>query len=200
MSFLQNSYSKGFMNMLKRIIARIRGSLTLEELIQRGLTCGDQVNINSGCLIDEGFVHLIKLGNNVTLAPKVTVLAHDASTKNWLGYTKIGIVEIGDNVFIGTGSVILPGVKIGNNVIIGAGSVVTKEIPANSVAVGNPAKIIQSTNDYISDQKNKMDSSPLFDESYTHYNGTRKGKIVSPGKLNEQVELLKLNGGKGFVR
>lgn len=49
------------------------------------------------------------------------ILAHDASTKRYLGYTKIGRVLIGNNVFVGAGTIILPSVAIGNNVIIGAG-------------------------------------------------------------------------------
>ena len=52
-------------------------------------------------------------------------------------------VKIGKNVWIGTHAIILPGVTIGDRVVIGAGSVVTKDVPANSVAVGNPAKVIK---------------------------------------------------------
>lgn len=59
-----------------------------------------------------------------------------------------GKVEIGDNVHIGTDSFVLPGVKIGNNVIIGVASVVTKDIPDNSVAVGVPAKVIETIDEY----------------------------------------------------
>ena len=55
------------------------------------------------------------------MAPHVQILAHDASTKRYLGYTKIGRVLIGNNVFVGAGTIILPSVAIGNNVIIGAG-------------------------------------------------------------------------------
>ena len=52
-------------------------------------------------------------------------------------------VEIGSNVWIGAGAVILPGVRIGDNTVIGAGSVVTKDIPANVVAVGNPCRVLR---------------------------------------------------------
>jgi maltose O-acetyltransferase len=55
-------------------------------------------------------------------------------------------VTIGDNVWISTGALILPGVTIGSNSVIGAGSVVTKDIPANSLAVGNPCKVIRTLN------------------------------------------------------
>jgi len=52
-------------------------------------------------------------------------------------------VKIGNNVLIGNGTIILKGVNIGNDVVIGAGSVVTKDIPSNSLAVGNPAKVVK---------------------------------------------------------
>ena len=63
---------------------------------------------------------------------------------------------MGDNVYIGVHTVILPGVKIGNNVIIGAGSVVTKDIPDNSVAAGTPARVIKSSQEYL--EKAKQES------------------------------------------
>lgn len=57
-------------------------------------------------------------------------------------------IKIGNNVYIGTGSIILPGVTIGDNVIIGAGSVVTKDIPSNTVFAGIPARFIKSIEEY----------------------------------------------------
>ena len=51
---------------------------------------------------------------------------------------------IGNQTFIGANSIVLPGIKVGNNCIVGSGSVVTKDVPDNSVAVGNPARIIKS--------------------------------------------------------
>lgn len=53
-------------------------------------------------------------------------------------------IVIGDNVWLGGGAIIMPGVTIGENSVIGAGAVVTKDIPANVVAVGNPARVIRS--------------------------------------------------------
>lgn len=69
-------------------------------------------------------------------------MAHDTSTEYINGYTKIGRVEIGDNVYIGYNTIILCNVKIGSNVIIGAVSVVTKDISDNKVCAGNPARFI----------------------------------------------------------
>ena len=63
---------------------------------------------------------MLKIGNNVTITC-VRILTHDARLKKTIGYTKVGQVYIGDNVFVGAGSIILPNVCIGNNCIIGAG-------------------------------------------------------------------------------
>ncbi|MCI8725455.1 MAG: acyltransferase [Hungatella sp.] len=104
------------------------------------------------------YAKLIKLGNNVRLASKVTFVTHDVThvmlnaNPNLQGKKfneKIGCIEIQDNVFIGAGSTILYGVMIGSNVIVGAGSLVNKDIPPNSVAGGVPAKVISTFDEYI---------------------------------------------------
>lgn len=118
--------------------------LKINKWIKGGLTLGENVSIESGCSIDPSFPWLITIGNNVTIAPNVCILAHDASMKYSNGKTKLGAINIGNNVFIGTKSVILPGVTIGDNVIIGAASVVTRSIPNNSVVCGTPAIIIST--------------------------------------------------------
>ena len=67
-------------------------------------------------------------------------------------------VEIGDNVFIGMGAIILPGTTIGDNVIIGAGSIVSKDLPSNSVCVGTPAKMIMTLDDFREKKIRTIDS------------------------------------------
>ena len=141
---------------IRRIINKIRGVMDIPTLVKKGLTLGDNVFINWGGCIDESFCWLITIGNNVTLAPNVHILAHDASTKKALGYTKIGKVIIGNNVFIGASSIVLPGVTVGDNVIIGAGSIVTRDIPSDCVVAGNPARIICSYSDYLKKEKERM--------------------------------------------
>lgn len=68
-----------------------------------------------------------------------------------------GRINVGNNVFIGIDSVIMPGVSIGNNVVIGAKSVVTKNLEGNSVYAGNPARKICTIEDYISRKKDSFD-------------------------------------------
>lgn len=123
--------------MIKKYIKKIRNRLikenNIDDLIKRGLIVGKNFSMQPGCIIDYSHCWLIEIGNNVTLAPRVHILAHDASTKLPLGYTKIGNVKIGDNVFIGANVTILPNVTIGNNVIIGANSLVNNNIESNTV-------------------------------------------------------------------
>jgi len=92
---------------------------------------------------------LISIGDRVTITSGVRLVTHDGST--WLvrdennnRYQKYAPITIGSNVFIGLNTIVMPGVTIGDNVVIGAGSVVTKDIPMNSIAVGNPARIIST--------------------------------------------------------
>ena len=69
---------------------------------------------------------------------------------------------IGNNVFVGAGTIILPRVHIGNRVIIGAGSIVTKDIPDNKVAAGNPARVICDIDAYLEKEKAKMCAENTF--------------------------------------
>lgn len=100
----------------------------------------------------------------MTLATGVKILAHDASTAKAGVHTKIGIVEIGDNVFIGANSIVLCNTRIGNNVIVGAGSVVTHDIPYNSVYAGNPAKFVSTFQEYQSKHQENQNNHPVFRE------------------------------------
>ena len=120
-----------------------------------------------GCFIDPSHCFLIEIGNNVTFSIRVTLLAHDASCYNIIDYAKIGKIKIEDNVFIGANVTVLPNVVIGENSIIGAGSIVTKNIPANCVAAGNPAKVIMTLEEYEKKLKNQMEKSEKFGEEYT---------------------------------
>lgn len=99
---------------------------------------------NYNCTILD--VAKVKIGDNCQMAPNVAIYTaghplHPVSRNSMYEY---GIsVEIGNNVWIGGNTVILPGVHIGDNCVIGAGSVVTKDIPDWSVAAGNPCKVIR---------------------------------------------------------
>ena len=139
----------------------------IDELKKKGLTVGTNFHMQEGCIIDGSHSCHIEIGNNVSLAPNVHILAHDASTWWFLQYTRIMNTTIGNKVFIGAGSIIMPGVTVGNEVIIGAGSVVTKDVPDNSVYAGNPAKFLMHTNDYIARERAKMNTENTFGEEFS---------------------------------
>ena len=102
---------------------------------------------------------LIKFHNNVAVASNVTFINHDVAHKvlNNLGSGNYdynsGCIEVMNNVFIGSNTIILPNIKIGSNVIVAAGSVVTKDIPDDSVVAGVPARVIGKFSDYVEKRK-----------------------------------------------
>ena len=116
---------------------------------------GDNVIININCTFVD--CNKITIGNNVLIASNVQIYtathpvnAGERLVQNWIPKSNHAFfndyalpVTIEDNVWIGGGAIILPGVTIGKNTVIGAGSVVTKSIPADSLAVGNPCRIIR---------------------------------------------------------
>lgn len=179
------------MGFKEKILAKIRGYKTVEQLEQLGFRHGENFNMMFGVVIDWGHCFLISVGDNVTIAPRCHILAHDASTKAALGYTRISPVSIGNEVFIGAESVILPGVTIGDKVVVGAGSVVTKDLESNGVYVGSPARRICSYVDYIERNRKVMGECPVYDESYVI-------DVISKEKRYEMQNAL--SGGKqGFI-
>lgn len=107
-----------------------------------GIEIGDGCTIMEGCILTTD----IRVGEGVLMNVCCTI-GHDSVIGDYcelMPGTRIsGHVEIGENCAIGTNAILLPGVKIGANTIIGAGSVVTKDVEANVVAVGTPAKVIK---------------------------------------------------------
>ena len=183
---------KSLKSYLKRIIFRLRADFTTEDLIDRGLVVGKNFVRMHDTIIDPSHCWLIHIGDDVTLAPRVHILAHDASTFHHLGYTRIGNVDIGNKVFVGANTVILPNVKIGDNVIIGANSTVSRDIPTGMVAAGCPAKVICTTDEYIQCNKELMKSRPVYGEDFTLGGG------ISSHIKNKQYEDLKT--GIGFIK
>lgn len=149
------------MNLVGSIVNFFRHQ-TIWQLRKNGAIIGENVSFNSAS-IDYNCAALIEIGNNVTISMS-TILAHDASTKIPLGYTKIAKTIIGNNVFIGAGSIVLPGSRVGNNVIIGAGAVVKGVVPDNSVYVGNPGRVVCSYEEYVHKNKDRMKNALVFEE------------------------------------
>lgn len=115
------------------------------------LQIGNNFYVGSDCYISA--VGNIIIGNDVTLASRVTIIDHSHGIGDYsdieipVMQRKLGVkgdIIIEDNVWLCEGVVVLSGVRIGKNSIIGANAVVTKDIPANSIAVGIPAKVIKT--------------------------------------------------------
>jgi acetyltransferase-like isoleucine patch superfamily enzyme len=123
-----------------------------------GVRMGENVHfygMNAGMFGTEPW--LITLGNNVYITADCQFITHDGGTlilrREVPDLELTSPICIGNDVYIGMRSIILPGVKIGNRCIIAAGSVVTRSIPDNSVAGGVPARVIKSTDQYLEKAK-----------------------------------------------
>lgn len=143
---------------LKKLLA---SEQTYVNILKRG-----GVKIGKNCIIDKTAEfgtepYLISIGDNVRITKGVRFITHDGSL--WVP-RNLGLVDkkadffgkivIGNNVNIGWDAIIMPGVQIGDNCIIAAGAIVTKNIPDNSVAVGMPAKVLESVQEYADKKRN----------------------------------------------
>ena len=121
--------------------------LPLTLLRGNKVSIGDNSYINSNLnLVDD---YTINIGKYCLIAPNVSITTTGHPVDPELRKTKMYTfpVDIEDNVWIGTGVIILPGVTIGKNSVIGAGSIVTKDIPSIVVAFGNPCKVVREINE-----------------------------------------------------
>jgi len=112
---------------------------------------GSQISIGAGTFVNFNLTALdvapITIGEDCQIGPNVQLLTPTHPLDPQQRRDKLEAAEpitLGDNVWLGGGVIVLPGVSIGDNSVVGAGSVVTKDIPANSVAVGNPARVVRS--------------------------------------------------------
>ena len=158
------NYFKAMLRAFKRLVSEelyIDPQNAVKRYRAKGVVIGQNTELYN-TKIDSIRPFLVTIGNN-TLITGSRILTHDASTKKGLGYTKLGKVTIGNNVFIGINSIVLPNVTIGNNVIVGAGTVVSKDIPDNSVVVGNPMRIVGTYQENMAKNREKLKSAPVFD-------------------------------------
>ncbi len=141
--------------MLKKLINKWKLSRNpVKYWRSKGMTLGAGCEIYSSASFGSE-PYLISIGNHVRINANVKIITHDGGAWVLRGMKKelenvdiFGAVSIGDNVHIGTDAIIMPGVKIGNNCIIGCGAIVTKSIPDNSIAVGVPARVIETIEEY----------------------------------------------------
>jgi maltose O-acetyltransferase len=135
-----------------RLLSQLLGSVGRDVEVRAPLFCdfGSHILIGDRTFVNFGLMALdvarIVIGNDCQIGPNVQLLTpthpldSEARRDKWEGAEPI---TIGDNVWLGGGVIILPGVTVGENSVVGAGSVVTRDVPANVLAVGNPARVIR---------------------------------------------------------
>ena len=181
-----------FLKITKTIVRRIARSVTLaryndftiaEYFRKQGAKIGEDNRIEIRSLGPEPY--LVRIGNHCTIGPNVGFICHDGAT--WLfteefpGLQKFGTIEILNNCFIGINTVIMGNVKIGPNAIVGACSVVTKDVPANSVVAGNPARVVAAVGEY------REKALRIWEKQRPpgYLEGLREGKTYSPGYIQQ---------------
>jgi acetyltransferase-like isoleucine patch superfamily enzyme len=147
-----------FLEAIEQAVLGLNSSLYITYLRKKGVTVGEGTRFFGTRSIDLTRPCLVEIGRNCVFAYGVRVVSHGF---DWsvlrekygevLGST--GKVIIEDNVFVGINAIILKGVRIGRNSIIGVGSVVTHNIPPNSVAAGNPCRVIMTIDEYFERRK-----------------------------------------------
>ena len=163
----EKELKKHHMDFIDKLIKEILGKTGNTVCIESPFHCdyGHNIEVGENFFANYNLVILdvakVKIGDNAQIAPNVAIYTaghpiHPDSRNSGYEY---GIdITIGDNVWIGGNTCIMPGVTIGNNVVIGGGSVVTKDLPDNVIAVGNPCRIVREITEddrdyYFKDRK-----------------------------------------------
>jgi maltose O-acetyltransferase len=137
----------------RRILTQLLGAFGQDAQIRPPLYCdyGYQIRVGARTFINFGLVALdvatITIGQDVQIGPNVQLLTPTHPVQAGARRAKweaAKAITIADNVWLGGGVIVLPGVSIGENTVVGAGAVVTRDLPANAVAVGNPARVARS--------------------------------------------------------
>jgi maltose O-acetyltransferase len=140
----------------RRLLEQLLGSIGEDTEIRPPfhVDYGRHITIGARCFANFGLVALdvapITIGDDVQFGPNVQLLTPTHPLDAGLRRDKWEAAQpivIGDNVWVGGGAIVLPGVTIGANTVVGAGAVVTKDLPANVVALGNPARVVRELDD-----------------------------------------------------
>ena len=137
---------------MRAVLSELLGSFGADVHIRPPLQCdyGYQTSIGARTFVNWGLICLdvatVTIGEDVQIGPNVQLLTAthpiepEARRNRWEGARPIAL---GDNVWLGGGAIVGPGVTIGENSVVGAGAVVVRDLPANVVAVGNPARVVK---------------------------------------------------------
>jgi len=143
-----------------RILSELLGAVGRGSEVRPPLYCdyGYNIRIGAGTFVNYGLVALdvasVTIGNDVQIGPDVQLLTATHPVQAELRRQKWEYARpicIGNNVWIGGGAIVCPGVTIGDDTVVGAGAVVVRNLPSNVVAVGNPAHVIRHVSDMRAD-------------------------------------------------
>jgi len=171
---------RGGLDQVRSMRNRLLGRADLVWYRRHGARIGTNVHLGPGARLDDSHCWLIEIGDDVTIAPYVIVLAHDASTMNHLGVTYIAPVSLRRACFIGAGSIVLPGTTVGEGAIVAAGSVVTRDVADRTLVAGNPARPIGTVDGFTSRHHGQLAILPRFPTAQW----TEAGGLDEAGKLD----------------
>lgn len=182
--------------MIERVFRKLYNTAVIRTAKKQGMKVGKNVrflgNHNFG---SEPF--LIEIGDNVTVSSNVTFVNHDGGTTvfkklyepQYEKVLKFGKIIIHDNCFIGTGTIIMPGVEIGPNAVIGAGSIVTKNVEPETVVAGTPIRTICSLEEYALKSKKTCP-----DYNYESYRKNKRTELMQVFSNNADSNKNMRNG------
>lgn len=146
---------------LRRAYTKARHRHVINYLVKSGMELGEGSRIERDVSFGSR-PYLVKIGKHVDISRRVSFITHDGAD-TWLSDTHDederskyrDYIEVNDDSFIGIGAIILPGISIGPRSIVGAGAVVTRDVPQNTVVIGNPAREVCSVDVYLSMKKHQ---------------------------------------------
>jgi len=175
---------------VENIWCRRNNDAYIRHLRRKGIEIGENVLFRDRgtTRIDCTRPALISIGNNVDINHNFQILTHDWGCYVIRGQyhdfiNSSGGVRIGNNIYFGTDVIILKGVTIGDNCIIGAGSIVNKSIPANSVATGNPCRVVCSLDEYYERRRQRGLAEAV---EYVQAIRKRYGRNPFPNEMKEE--------------
>jgi maltose O-acetyltransferase len=141
-------------SLLRELLARVGADAWIEPPFfcdyGKNLSLGDRFYANTGCIVLDSAP--VTIGDRALFGPAVQLLAVTHPVEVELraqGLEYAAPIAIGDDVWLGGGAIVLPGVTIGDRAVVGAGSVVTRDVPADTVVAGNPARVIRTLEEAV---------------------------------------------------
>ena len=171
---------------LRRMRLLVDSGYYPEYLRKQGVRIGKNSSILYPSYVDGRLPYLLEIGDDVVISLYVTILTHDAASAYAGDLVKVGRVRIHDHVFIGANTTVMCNVSIGPNAIVGAGSVVSRDVPPDSVAAGNPAKLVCSMDQFTAKHRELGGRQPLFEgKQFQHPYVPDERKTFLSGQLQD---------------